>query len=513
MLVKRDRHTSFAMTEWFFKGLFTIIILLFFAGSIHAQRNFGVVWELPESEQQALDQLSTFQETGITILELNEQPSDRLWETINQYNFEIYASLGISFPTPLSLARTDSATAAALIQKAKAFLSQPSVEKLKLFQFGAIEQSAFNTAASSFFASFNNLDNIDTYYTDHQITDTHPPADFLIYDIRLHSTDLDSLTIPRSEFIGGYQYSPDPKLQGFLTPLKRIIEQTSHSPGKPLLFRSSQLLSTIENNPQLGNTLRAFASTPNAIFPVPEESLPSSRKPILPTIVLLLVWGSLAMHYNMSPLYRKSLFRYFFGHSFFVNDIFRRHIRTSVPAMLILLQHALLAGAVLYTLSTYLWSPLGLQSLAYHYPMLEIIISGNEYILLLVFSGIFLMLSLIAIFWLYLSNKYLRSLTQVTTLLAWPFHLNFLIGTFAIAVYVSWGSIYAITAATILLLFVFFCSFIVAAIDLSRAVVTNKLRYLSLTVGLYLLLITALTVWMVGFNSSVWEVIYLSLKL
>lgn len=492
---------------------FTIIILLLFASSIHAQRSFGVVWELPENEQQALDQLDTFQETGVTVLELNEQPSDRLWEAINQYNFKVYASFGISFPTPASLARTDSATAAALMQKANAFLSKPSVEKIKLFQYGAVEQSDFNNRASSFFASFNSLDNIDTYYTDHRITDTHPQADFLIYDIHLHSSDLDSLNIPRSEFIGGYQYSPAPKLQGFLTPLKRVIEQTSHSPGKPLLFRSSQLLSAVEGNPRLAATLSALASNPNAIFPVPEESLPSSRKPILPTIVLLLVWGSLAMHYNMSPLYRKSLFRYFFGHSFFVNDIFRRHIRTSVPAMLILLQHALLAGAVLYTLSTYLWSPLGLQSIAHHFPMLEILIAGNEYTIFLALSGIFLILSIIEILWLYLSNKYLRSLTQVTTLLAWPYHLNFLFGTFAIAIYVSWGSIYAITVATILLLFVFFCSFIVAAIDLSRAVVTNKLRYLSLTVGLYLLLSTALTVWMIGFNSSVWEVIYLSLKL
>src|SRR5699024_9379857 len=101
------------------------------------------------------------------------------------------------------------------------------------------------------------------------------------------------------------------------------------------------------------------ATEANAVFTIPEEKLPPQSNTAVPILILLSVWGIIAFLYSSDPIYRRSLFRYFTGHKFFVKDVFDRHLRSPWPAIAINLQNALLLGVGSFTLFSVLFSPLG----------------------------------------------------------------------------------------------------------------------------------------------------------
>lgn len=488
-----------------------ILLFVLTFTSVQAQRTLGVSWNLPEDETEAFQQLQQFQDMGISVLELQALPSEAIWKAINNSNLTVYGDLGIKFPTAHTFTDADSTFKRQIHQKVTAFTAQPAVIALKLFSYGAVHQPDFNQATAAFFAGFQQAQEIPTYYTDSRMgIQIEPAADFFIYDIRPSQNPL-MRSLPDSS-TQGYYYHPSGDYKELLTPLKQIVQEIAAHPQAPLFLDSDWLLSMVEQHPRLEATLCSLASDADPVFPVPDESWPTQGQSALPIIVLLLVWGVLAYHYNMSPLYRKSLFRYFTGHRFFLSDIFHQHIRSSIPALVIIFQHALLIAAVFYTVSISSWSGLGLQSVRYHFPGL-FFISGTAYDIFITTSGAALIFSLISVLWLYLSHKSLRSLKQIMTLFAWPLQINFLLGTFAIAMYVSGGSAAIITLTTSVMVVVCLGSFIITARDATQSLAVDQLRYMSLTAGLYLIVLAALAVWIWQFNDPFWQVIDLSLEL
>jgi hypothetical protein len=481
--------------------------------SSQAQQRIGVTWEPPASESQALAELRQFQELGVSILELQKVPSDQLWTAIEEHEMTVYGKLGLSFPTASILKDPDSTFRTAIDKKVQGFLSHPSAEGIQLFEFGAIQQPYFRQQLTLFFSQYDSLNNSQTYYLDNRLIDqgAELSTDFMIYNIAPSAHNFRSLTVPENEAIDGFRYDPSGELTYLLTPLKQFMEQLNH-PDKLLFFKGSWLLTMVEQHPRLSETLQSFSSDGALFFPVPVESIPAPSQPHLAIILLLLVWLSLGYHYHMSPLYRKSFFRYFMGHTFFINDIFRRHIRSPIPSLVILGQHALLTSAAFYAVFNSLWSPLGIQALSAHYPTL-FFSEGEPYIIfILALSGI-ISFSLVSTLWLYFSHKSFHSVTQLMTLVAWPLQVNFMLSTVVIALYVAEGSIHMILLFTALVILTLMLSFLIAAWDASQSLSTQKVKYLGLTAGLYLTIILGVTIWIVGFNTPFWEVMDLSLKL
>ncbi|HLR32595.1 MAG TPA: hypothetical protein VK074_08900, partial [Fodinibius sp.] len=268
----------------------------------------------------------------------------------------------------------------------------------------------------------------------------------------------------------------------------------------------------VEKHPRLQQTLYSLSSEPDPVFPVPGEEEPSQSTSPLPILTLLLVWATLAFHYNSSPLYRKSLFRYFTGHAFFLSDIFRQHIRSPLPALVIIIQNALLTAALAFTIAVSFWSETGLHSLIYHFPGL-FLISGGEYDIFIAFFGFTLVFSLTGILWLYFSYTSIVSVTQIMTIFAWPLQVNILLGSFAIAMQISGGHATITALLAGLLLLVWLGSFVMAALDASRSLPEKRLRYIGVTAGLYLVVLAGLSIWLLEFNDPLWQVVGLSLAL
>lgn len=501
------------MKSWLRFALLSILLLSLTCGSVQGQRVLGVIWDLPAEESRAIQQLRQFRDLGISALELQQIPSRRVWYEINQGNFTVYGSLGILFPTAHTFAEADSTFGMRVGDAIRDFAAQPAVKALNLFTHGAVHQADFNRAAASFFSRFRTLREVKLYHTG-RWAPAHAglPARFYMHDIHLSPANTDSLTIPASSTLLGYRYRPPDVLKELVTPLQRVARGTSGHPQKPLFMEGNWLLSMVEKHPRLRKTLHSLSSDADPVFPIPSEAQPSQSTSPLPTLTLLLVWATLAFHYNTSPLYRKSLFRYFTGHTFFLNDIFRQHIRSPFPALVIIMQNALLTAAVAFTIVTNFWSELGLRSLIYHFPDL-FLISGSEYDIFIAFFGFTLVFSLAGILWLYFPYTSIVSITQIMTVFAWPMQINIVLGSFVIAVQASGGHATITVFLAGLILLVCLWSFVIAALDASRSLPVKRLRYISVTAGLYLVVLTGLSVWLLEFSDPLWQALDLSLAL
>ena len=461
-----------------------------------------------------MEELNTFKELGISVLEMPTPPSGKLRDKIRAQNLNVWASLGIQYPTAHTFAKSDSAFTAKVMDRATEFLAAPPVRVLILFEHGALGNSQFEKAAASF---FNGLPNRSNAIQQAVTVSSIPPepggiADFFIYDIRLRPDNIKSPGIPIHDSIGGYKYSPSDDIRYLLTPFRTVVEQLPQQSAKPLIVESDWLFSMLSRHPQFKRSLHSLTTDTSLAFPVPEESLPVQHSSPLPAIILLLVWGILAYHYHMSPLYRKSLFRYLTAHTFFINDVHHQQLRSSFPGVIIMLQHALLLAAVLFCVSFSAWSPIGLQSFQFHYPELFLFPNAhyNIFILTLVAA---LLLSAVSILWLSFFHKKIRSVTQIMTLYAWPLQLNFIIGTLAIVVHLSGGSAHLVAALSGVMLVIFGGSFIISSVDASRFLSKERLRYIALTAGIYIAALLALIIWILWFQDFFWQAIDLSLHL
>ncbi len=332
---------------------------------------------------------------------------------------------------------------------------------------------------------------------------------FAIINVPITSKNFNSLSLSSTKTNNHLYYAPSNELKPFLRPFKSFVKAVNQSKNNTIFVDSGWLLMMIEEHPQFTEILLSLSSESELIFPLPNETIPTPDNTALPMILLLLIWGSVALHYNTSPLYRKSLFRYFTAHKFFVDDIFKRLIRSPMPAAIIIFQNALLLSISTYAVFSITLSPMGQQAFYHHFP--ELSIAGKSPLSIFVWTFfLVLMFSLLSIIWLYFSHKRIKSFTQIATVFAWPLQLNFLFCTGAITFFSASGSESA-TFFTTLALLLFLLSHTFTALDISRFA-RSTAKHLFKTIIPYTILIAGLLIWF--FTHDQWmDVLILTLNL
>lgn len=466
---------------------------------------------MPENQEAAIDQLERYSKLGISIIEVQTPLTPAVWKELDRLGFEVYGNLGIQFPTTLTFTNPDSSLIRSIEARGSAYLSRPLVSAINLFEYGAIHRPSFQEVVQRIAEQLKSQRQINLYFTDRRfIEDDIQLSDFILWEIFITPDNLDTFSVPQSSDIGGYLFSPSEKLADYLTPFKNFLEQTSHASEKPIFIHQNWLDTILEKHSNFSEILRSVSSKAETVFPLPKESIPDSRAPVLPILLLLIVWGSVAWHFNSSPLYRKSLFRYFTAHKFFIDDIYQRHIRSSLPALLIILQNVLLLSVCIMITCLALLSPLGEEALLYHFPILSTF--GNTLISVFIWAVLLtLLISFVSILWLYLAHKRIKSITQTATIYAWPQHINILLGTIVITLFAAGSGNTFIVIFTALAAIIFMLSFIFASLDTARYA-RSKIMHQVKTSGLYLILWGGLLGWILT-NEQWIEIINLSLKL
>lgn len=478
--------------------------------TLYGQSTLGVTWDVPGNIDSAHTQLQQFHELGISILEIDSQPAPEIWNRINKLGFTVYGNLGINFPISRTFAEPDSSFVTHLENRTSTYLLQPSVKAIGLFNYGNIRTPVFLKAVSPYAAKISGTQNIPLYFKTSTAPETEIPSiSFPIVSVSVTPSNYDSLVISTSKNDSKYLYNPSKELKPYLKPFKNFVTAVGPSAGNTIFVRSGWLFEMIKKYPQFSITLRSLSSDQEPVFPLPDEKIPSPDNSSLPMILLLLIWGTVALHYNTSPLYRKSLFRYFTAHKFFIDDIFNRHIRSPLPAIIIITQNALLISISLYVLFSELLTPMG-QEAFFHY-FTELAIVGQRPLSIFMWTLIIvLILCLISTSWLYFSHKKIRSFTQSATLYAWPLQLNFLFCTATITFSATSGTVF-ISLLTALALLLVLLSYIFAALDINRFA-PFKGKHLFKTVIPYTMIIAGLLGWF--FTNDQWlAVLTLAYKL
>jgi len=476
-----------------------------------AQRSFGVIWDPPENRDEAVRQLKRFEELQIGFLEIDRIVSDELWEAMADRNFDILVQIPVRYPTVETFSDPDSGLVATY-RRFIAGYAQREIDALGMFEYGQTDSRSFPDMAGQILGPIREATAQPLYIKDWNLQAQPVDTLFDFKIVRIHAgRELPAL--PDSLFAAhrGYLYHPAPELSSSEQLLRQFIEKTSANGGAILFFHSGWLLDFLKTHPRVEPILRQYATQPDALFPTSEEQIPHSSRHSGIVLILLLLWGSFALNYSFEPMYRKSLFRYFFSHKFFVEDVVGRHIRSVTPSLLILVQHAIMGGIFLYCFAAVFLSQTGAEVFFHHFQNLRLFGTGLS-AFFLIGAAATLVFELICLFWLYLANYRHKYLSQTVILYSWSLQVNLLVATIMVTLLLADTG----TFLTILLILLFLANLIAAfpitAFDTSRYLSGYKIWYWTGTLGLYIAGIGGLLLWLFN-NNFIMNVIRLSVSI
>jgi hypothetical protein len=308
---------------------------------------------------------------------------------------------------------------------------------------------------------------------------------------------------------GFYHFYPDYNSDfASLSALKNLMEVTTASQGQSvILIPADWLLTITEKHPFLRSTFPEYSSTGQVIFPLPADS---SATPSInwSVILLMIVLGSYIVHYRYQPVYKRSISRYFTNHKFFVDDILEYRTRSFWPGFILLTQHAFLCGITAYLASKYFFSDAGLQALFHHLPLLALFVASSFSFFIWGFL-ISIVLQAVSVVWIFILNKKLKALVQAIHLYCWPLHLNLLVVMLMVSIYSANPDSGLLPILILLFPVIWFFSFNVAAIDAAKALRGSGIFYLILTVGIHVLLISAL-LFFLFYTPLIYKSVYLA---
>lgn len=448
-------------------------------------------------------QLSLLEDLNIRLFEISD-PATADYLTDPRYRFLIDA--GLRYPLPGVLNQAPGRYSAQFLNTFEEFQRQAGdrIAAISAFYYPFETHSGFARAASAFVDSLGDEFSESLYYHS-----AFPEAGLLPGGFNFSSKRADPSRELQRAFpvmhleASGNQYDTYEMLNDIFSELQMVDESITILPAR-------WFFNQIEQRSDLRYLFSDFTSGNSITFPLPEKPEPP---PFMnwSVILLLLIWGSYALHFRYQPIYNQSMTRYFSNHSFFVNDVMENRLRNVLPGFILLIQHALLTGLFIFACSEVLISDLGLDVIRFYFQSFMFLDSTT---LSLFLSAILVAMTLqaVSVIWIYFTNKKLSSFSQVLNLYSWPLHLNLVVVTFLVVFnQVGFDEIWTLILGTIFILIWFF-SFNIAAIDSSKFLDDGRVLFLSGTVGIHVLLVIGLFFYLL-YSPSIMEPVFFAIEL
>lgn len=427
-------------------------------------QSFGIVWEVPDDTAQASEELSIFSEAGIEYLEISHPIETPLQTLLSRYNFTILVHLNKSYYTLNDISGNTEPLLNEYLEAAARYRSHFEVAGLGLLTNSQVYYPEFLARFSPVLDSIAINSNKSFYFqnSDKWFYFDAPEEPFgkLVFDRSFQKQDLSAIH----------------------TTFETEITRTS----KFIYFVHARwLLEALEGYPEFKKSLIDYHQTGTWNLPLPNTK-PTAVSANWLILLLLLLWGALAVQLKYFPYIRPMMLRYFLSHRFFVDDILQYRERAAIGGILVMIKHAVFGGMVFYISARILISKDGLVAFAHHYPAFAI--TGSNYVSIF-FLGVILILALqaLSIFWLYLPAKNLGHLSQIINLYAGSFYLDFLLVTVMVTMYMAGVGEILLLSLGVLFIIIWFCSFNIAAFNASRNMGPNRLVYILLTIVLHAL--------------------------
>jgi len=461
-----------------------LLSVTLFAKPTQAQRTFGIDWEVPKEPEEARAQLQKFQSLGITCIQIHNPVTPATVNALASDSFKVF----LSVPNPFLLSTDPVATDTVFKQRIEVLLDNfrgyPQLRGMGLFQFGNLNSTLLYQRLQPYKAAIEQQTGYTTYFLSARsdlpstrLTDLFDLA-FYQYQAQQH---------PRWSDYDGYfldtEHVVDP-----LRSLGYLLDQTAPFPERPVFLPGEWVIEHIKKQPELAEYLRSASRDSIALYPFGQAHEENSVFNNWLVLLLLFIWTTYALHYSISPIYRRNLSRYFFAHNFFIRDIMEWRIRLPYTAFILFCQHILICGMWFYALAHHFYTPLGVEALQHHYPLLENITIWpfSFFVLGLVFA---FTLQSLGVIWLYIFTRRVKHIFQSVTIYSWPLQLNLISATLITPLIISGSSFSVLLLLTSVFVVIWVGSYIISAKDIASFITQNKHLYLLATIGLLILLI------------------------
>jgi hypothetical protein len=451
-----------------------------------------------EISQSQLDRAAS---AGISLLYID---NISLLDGLSVDRFHLLYQVPYKFPANYQLTSRKSDVVQLIVRSvqaaSRAYPNQ--IAAISLYQYPNEFSTAFTPAASAIADSVQSTVALPLFYLSAGVNGTTIPG----IDFVMHSYSAASSEKPVP---GVLHFRPSSNTHTDLKTADRLLRDTNSIHNSLIVLPANWVFHDDIERSDLLSIVSEYVRGNYIQLPLPREPepVPSMNWNVL---LLFLILGSLLFHIRYQPTYLHSLSRYFFNHTFFVEDVMEHRIRSSSPGWIILFQHAFVAGIVLYLTAYTLVSDLGFELLAHYFP--AIFWTGNHLLSLFMFGfGVTMFLQVVSILWIHLLNRELRYFSQTLNLYSWPLHLNFILATLLIVLAVQGQAEFWVFIFLLLFGLVWFMSFNLAAIDAARYLYKYKLLYVLFTAGLHILLVTFLA-WFLLHTPAIIEPIQMAIS-
>lgn len=432
-------------------------------------------------------QLEQLERLGFSLIELEGRPPQSLLNSLKEFDFYIFASQSRRFVTSFHLQQNESRYFQDDLSLIRYYRDElgGNFAGIGLFIYPDDRSSLTVSLMDRYAGRFSDVmeDGLLTYYRSaYSGLESYPTA-FSFLSSRLTDGQSEAFRSPAIHFIPA-----DTSLES-LKDLKDILELSLKNDQSAVLIPHSWLIDKLGQFELFEDALKAYTQNQALLFPEPGKS-ETPLSPNWSVVLLILLLGSYLIHYRNNQVYQRSLFRYFGMHKFFLDDILEYRLRTAAPATVLFFQHILITGLLFYLFAATLISPLGLESLYYHFPFLQAFGSGASGFF---FAGITiaLLLQTVSILWISLLNRKSR-FSQAATLYCWPLQLNLPVVITMTAVYQASGADFWLIAMAALFVIIWFLSFNIAALNIASYLSRFRIVYVIFTVGIHLVILMLL---------------------
>lgn len=465
-------------------------------GFPQSESDHRIALSIHQSDYSSLsaDRLEHVREIGIDLLEISF-PTSIPVSTLDQ--FYLLLDSEVQFTTEYQLSTNHESILNSVLSANNAVPGQlrENIAAIKVFDFPADYRLTFPASSDSLLSQLNFLVDKPLYYQSAFAIPKYPLESIDFYTAKMPVQAESPIGTSSSVILFEPTGNPVKSLQT----LEKVLNQSLAETESLIIIPAQWFLNRMDSQDSFATIISSYLSGEAVDFPMPAATA-ESPAPNWPIILLLVIWASFILHYKFQPMYKTTLPRYFFYHSFFVHDVIQQRIRNAASGIIVMLQFTVLTGFLFYLVADGFISDTGLQSLSYHYPFF--FYPGLEQLSIFVL-GVFtaLISHVVCIAWLYFPNKKLKQLNQVINLYSWPLHINLVVVTAAVYFAQIQAAFNWTIAIVIIYFFFWFFSFVTAAVDSAQFLDKMRALNLFLTIGLYFIFITALVVtalWLPG---------------
>lgn len=481
-------------TNILFRICICILIQLSLFCPLHAQDSdrttLGVSFSSDITYQEILDALPELKKLGINVIEVAHPTPKELIEEISNYSFDLYVRNDAEFLSETAL-KTPDFFEKQLLPVVELYTNNSSITGIGLLSNSErldhniilALRSKIPDSSNVFLYEVNSIGNPFSLSIANARTSTKTKkSTHFLFEAPFYKTDIQNLkTI----------YGKDAEL---------------------ILFDFKWFTQALQSELYFKKSLLTFAESGHKLLLLPDIDIETITSiPNWPIIIFILLWISFGIHIRSSQNYASSILRYFSFHHFFVDDIMRYRERALSPGVILSIQHAFFTGLIVYLLVFTFLSEKGLEAFFNHFPQIGIF--GNSYFSLFVTVVLLsLLICYLGQLWLYIPSTSFKHFSQVLSLYSWIFHIDFIIVSVSLILAIKKSSPTLIILLSCIHFILWFMSFVITAYESSKYMMSSKIKYVSNTLGLYLLLAGVLISLFV-LNNYYLEVIKLAISL